>query len=599
MVGFFAYFSYTYAVYSENTDRLETLKYSYFPVFRDIAANRLALYKIKDALNTASLAMDAEALKDADRLADTVHANFHAIAQNNVASALRARELDQLFSVYYKLAREMASSIINGDQYGARTKSLAQRMAVALRTFEDTQDAFYEYNYRKFTYLIGAAKNASSHAVKMGLIAAAVMVLIQLLGIAIARNLLQSIFELRNAALKIRHGNWNARVAVDSNDEIGELGQAFNEMALSLSTTTVSRDFVENIIGSMADALIVLDKHGAITRINAAAKALFGYAEEELTGRPLSSILDQDSELSRDSSHHETLGRTKNGRAIPVALAVSVLSTSQGEKLGAVVLAQDIGERKRAAQALQAKATELEIINKELEQFAYVVSHDLKAPLRAIANLSQWIADDLEETASEETCKQLALMRGRVVRMEGLINGILEYSRIGRTAVKLEDVDCGQLIDDIVDGMPVPPGFTLDISPNLPRFVTPRVQLGQVLANLISNAIKHNHRPDGRISVSVADLGPMYEFTVADNGPGIAPQFHHKIFVIFQTLTARDKMESTGIGLTVVKKIVETVGGNITLESDEGKGATFRFTWPKEIGRKSDADGLAGEAISA
>ncbi len=230
----------------------------------------------------------------------------------------------------------------------------------------------------------------------------------------------------------------------------------------------------------------------------------------------------------------------------------------------------------------QARAEALERSNQELDQFAYIASHDLKAPLRAIANLSQWIEEDLEEVMTDDTRKQMNLLRGRVSRMEALINGVLQYSRVGRIDMEIEEVDVVQLLHEVLDGLAPPPGFQIDIAADMPTLSTARVPLSQVFANLLSNAIKYHDQPESaRVTVSVQPINDaMYEFSVADDGPGIAPEYHDKIFKIFQTLNARDKVESTGVGLTVVKKIVEELGGEITLDSEEGHGSTFRFTVP-------------------
>jgi signal transduction histidine kinase len=233
---------------------------------------------------------------------------------------------------------------------------------------------------------------------------------------------------------------------------------------------------------------------------------------------------------------------------------------------------------KEAQQLIRA----LERSNAELDQFAYVTSHDLKAPLRGIANLSQWIEEDLDDVLTDETRRNMHLLRGRVARMEALINGILDYSRAGRVRTRPELIDVGKLLQEILELLSPKAPARVEISEDMPSVQSERVPLQQVFLNLISNALKHAKREDPVVRVSAIDRGEQVEFAVSDNGAGIAPRYHERIWTIFQTLEARDKFESTGIGLAVVRKIVDSRGGRAWLESEEGEGATFRFTWPKQ-----------------
>jgi len=233
--------------------------------------------------------------------------------------------------------------------------------------------------------------------------------------------------------------------------------------------------------------------------------------------------------------------------------------------------------------ALQRKALHLERSNRDLDQFAYVASHDLKAPLRAIANLSRWVEEDIEAALTPETRQQMALLRGRVHRMEGLLEAILLCSRVGRVSVAVETVEVTALLAEVVEKVTRPSEFTLEIGDGMPTFEASRQYLTQLFTHLIDNAIKFHDRADGHVTVTVNELDDYYQFTVSDDGPGIAAEYHHKIFTIFQTLQARDQFESTGVGLTLVKKIVEAHGGKVTLVSTEGHGACFSFTWPKQV----------------
>lgn len=218
--------------------------------------------------------------------------------------------------------------------------------------------------------------------------------------------------------------------------------------------------------------------------------------------------------------------------------------------------------------------------NDELNQFSYVVSHDLKAPLRAIFKLSEWIEEDLGPFVAGDSKKNLQILRGRVFRMESLINGLLEYARVGKVNIASERTDVGAVIRDVLDLLNPPPRFTITVDNNMPVFATKKVLMQQVFLNLLSNAIKYNNKEAARIKVSVLRSGSFFQFCVTDNGIGIDAAFHEKIFTIFQTLEARDQVEATGVGLSITKRIIEEVGGSIRVESQPGIGSSFVFTWP-------------------
>ena len=233
-------------------------------------------------------------------------------------------------------------------------------------------------------------------------------------------------------------------------------------------------------------------------------------------------------------------------------------------------------------QALDDAFSTLEKRNQELDQFAYVASHDLKAPLRGLTSIVRWIEDEQAAELSPALRTYLDQMKGRLARLEDLINGLLAYARASRTEHPTEEVSVAQLARDVAE-LVVPPDFALELAPGLPSFPTARLSLQQVFTNLFSNAVKYYHGPagQGRLHVSCRDAGRHYEFRVQDNGPGIAPEHHQKIFLLFQTLRDRHTAESTGIGLSIVKRIIDDHKGSIHVESALGQGATFIFTWPK------------------
>ena len=238
-----------------------------------------------------------------------------------------------------------------------------------------------------------------------------------------------------------------------------------------------------------------------------------------------------------------------------------------------IILQLWTAQRERAA-----LVDDLQTVNKELQEFAYVVSHDLKAPLRSIGSLAGWLASDYADKLDEDGREQLGLLQGRVKRMHGLIEGILQYSRVGRVREERKRVDLDELARDIVDLLDPPSHIEVVFETPLPALVCEETRIVQVFQNLLSNAIKFMDKPKGEIRIAARQKGAFWQFDIADNGPGISEKYFEKIFVLFQTLVARDDMESTGVGLTVVKKIVEMHEGEIWLESEEGKGTVFHFT---------------------
>ncbi len=234
----------------------------------------------------------------------------------------------------------------------------------------------------------------------------------------------------------------------------------------------------------------------------------------------------------------------------------------------------------KMAATLDDTFTDLERKNADLNQFAYVVSHDLKAPLRGIENVMSWIYEDVGDKLDPQVKQYLEMITGRTKRMENLINGILDFSRVGRNKKPVESVNVHNMLEEIINSMAPPKDFTIEIKPDMPVLITERMYLEQVFANLISNAIKYHDRQNGHIEIGVNSEDKFYTFYVKDDGPGIEQEYHERIFIIFQTLKERDAFESTGVGLAIVKKIIEDKGGSIWVESEPGKGATFFFTWP-------------------
>ena len=229
---------------------------------------------------------------------------------------------------------------------------------------------------------------------------------------------------------------------------------------------------------------------------------------------------------------------------------------------------------------VEERTKKLEFANRNLSEFAYIVSHDLKAPLRAISQLSQWISEDNYNNLNEDGRKNVGLLKGRVKRMYRLIDDILAYSRAGRGDEKREQVDMMQLAEEVIDSLLKPENIRINIENTLPVITGSRVHFQQILQNLLSNSIKFMDKPDGIISIGCKRKNSYWSFCVRDNGPGVDSKYKEKIFQIFQTLSPDQNEESTGIGLTLVKKIVGIYGGEIDMESEVGKSCAFYFTLP-------------------
>lgn len=230
---------------------------------------------------------------------------------------------------------------------------------------------------------------------------------------------------------------------------------------------------------------------------------------------------------------------------------------------------------------LESANAQLRSANQELNDFAYVVSHDLKAPLRGITSLSEWLLADYGEKFDSEGKKMVNLMISRVQRLHQLIDDILKYSRVGRAKVEKKDVNLNKVVSELIEVLNIPENIKVEIPNQLPTIKCDKTRIEQLFQNLISNAIKFIDKPEGLIKISCVDEGEYYKFSVADNGIGIESQHFEKIFQLFQKLTSLQDSDSTGVGLALVRKIVELHDGKVWVESEIGVGSNFIFTIKK------------------
>jgi PAS domain S-box-containing protein len=382
-------------------------------------------------------------------------------------------------------------------------------------------------------------------------------------------------------------------VTANSGEVTGVIGIAIDITERKETETRLQRESSKNavLLENNSDGIHILDLDGNVVETNIGFCTMLRRSSEEVADM---NVADWDASAGRTElsamirKHFDgqmrvqftTIHRRKDGSLFDVEISGLPL------RLDGVPLmfysSRDITERLAAKRKMEETMKELAERNSELKQFAYVASHDLRAPLRAIDNLSQWIEEDLADQLEGDTKKQMVLLRDRVHRMEALISGLLAYSRVGRTKPQQEEVDVANLLNEIIALQEPHQGLAIHVDDPMPSLVTDRLALEQVFLNLISNAIQYHDKPDGNIDISAADHGEFYCFSVSDDGPGIASEYHKRIFAIFQTLgPQRDGSQGTGIGLAIVKKQVSRMGGTIEIESSGSGGTVFRFTWPK------------------
>ncbi len=351
---------------------------------------------------------------------------------------------------------------------------------------------------------------------------------------------------------------------------------------------------LERLIQQTSDIVQIIDRNGDFTFINEAGSSRLGYSKQELQKMNIKQIellfkdpaqwdIHFNEQLKPAESGMLVRGelRTKKGDSFPVEVQSNYVEVDGQEFV--VALSRDITSRLELERKQEEALQNFKVANQELNDFAYIVTHDLKAPLRAIGSLASWLKMDYQEKLDDEGKNILNLLDQRTHRMHNLIEGVLNYSRIGRVKNNVITQDTQQVVAGVIDALSTGDNLEFEVQQNMPTVQFEDVKYEQVLQNLISNAIKYNDKEKVRIKVGVNDLGKNWEFFVEDNGPGIEEQYFTKIFQIFQTLKPRDEYESTGIGLSIVKKIVESNGGLIRVESEVGKGSKFYFTVPKMI----------------
>jgi PAS domain S-box-containing protein len=354
------------------------------------------------------------------------------------------------------------------------------------------------------------------------------------------------------------------------------------------------------IVNSSLDAIISKTPDGIITSWNDAAEKLYGYTAEEVIGRHVGIIVpaERAEELRQilerletydGTQRLETERLTRHGDRLEVEVRISPIRDAEGQLVGASSIAHDIGERKRMARALAQTAENLAKSNAELEQFAYVASHDLQEPLRMVASYVQLIAQRYQGRLDSDADEFIGFAVDGASRMKTLINDLLKYSRAGRGDDFIR-VDTRAALADALANLQLSireTGATVTHD-EMPEILGVAPQITELFQNLVGNAIKFRGDQPPVIQVRARRLRDGWEFAVTDNGIGIAPEYKEKIFEIFRRLHGRGKYPGTGIGLAICRKIVIHHAGEISVDSTEGHGATFRFTLPDHIRSESN-----------
>lgn len=367
-------------------------------------------------------------------------------------------------------------------------------------------------------------------------------------------------------------------------------GAASGDLIVTLTNVTErqqAQDELEAMIDAAPLGMVVVGPDGRIERANHRVAAMFGYTDDELIDAPLERLLPPRQRtrhgdylaafIDRPGPRLMGAGRDltalhRDGSEFPVEIGLNLIRDAAGPRVIAAI--NDITSRKQTELALRQA-------NADLDEFSYVTSHDLKAPVRGIGSLLEWITEDLGDDAPETVTDNLARARDRVERMQGMIDDLLTYARVGRADPEFNDVDLPALIAEVVDTVAPPPGFTITTDLAVERLYTSQTPLATVLRNLVGNAVAHHDHARGEVVIRTRSDGASCVFEVCDDGPGVPADSHERICKLFQTLSPGGGRPHSGIGLAVAKRLIQAHDGHLEIDSPAGRrGSVFRFWWP-------------------
>ena len=358
-----------------------------------------------------------------------------------------------------------------------------------------------------------------------------------------------------------------------------------------ISDLQAQKEKYSSIIANMNLGLVEVDNEDLVQLVNKSFCTLSGYTEKELYGKKLGQLLHvsdptiipehQKKRLKGISDTYEVNVQVKGGQKKHWLISGAPRYNEKGQVIGSIGIHLDITEQYELSEQKEQLLKDLESSNEGLQEYAHIVSHDLKSPLRSISALVSWLEEDFGDKLGPAGLSQLNLMQDKIASMDQLITGILRYSSIGSEKARFEICPTLELIQQLKATIYWPEQIALRFNGTMPSIKADKTQLQQLFQNLLSNAISHMDKPKGQIEIGYNDLGDLHEFSVKDNGIGIPKAYQEKIFEIFETLESGKG--SSGIGLSIVKKIVQLHGGTIWVKSEYGAGATFYFTIKKDI----------------
>jgi PAS domain S-box-containing protein len=523
-----------------------------------------------DAVNARRgffITSDSVFLRKYETSAAAAYANLARVRQLTVDNAPQQRRLDALDPLIMRRLRLLGQLI---DSQGNNPSAVAVQVSTTLEG-EEIQDRVRDL----LAEMVGAERTLLQSRIAKARASTRLAIFTILLGTGLALGLLGAVLYL--------------------------LQREINQRARAEEALRASEVKFRGILESAPDAMVIADAQGRIVLVNAETERLFGYRRDELVGQPVEILLPERfrgghpqhrqgyTAHPRTRSMDEGLdlrGLRKDATEFPAEISLSPLESAEGILVTATI--RDITERKKSEEHLVKTVGELKCSNDELQQFAYVASHDLQEPLRMVASYTQLLSQRYKGRLDSDADEFIAYAVDGCDRMQGLIQDLLAYSRAGTNGKALREISSENALKEALTNLraTIEESGAVVTHDSLPAITTDGTQLAQIFQNIVGNAIKYRSLEVPHVHVSAAkNGGNEWIFSVRDNGLGIAPQYFERIFILFQRLHGRKEFEGTGIGLAICKKIVEGLGGRIWVESQPEKGSTFYFALPERDGK--------------